>query len=74
MKGQMEEDGYFQNFSGNDRANLPSPLVRVTGGRGGEAILILGSERTALYDCGMACFAENLIDNIHLVLDRRQNP
>ncbi len=70
MKGQTAEDGYFQDFSGNDRTNLPSPLVRVTGGRGGEAILILGSERTALYDCGMACFAENLIDNIHLVLDR----
>ena len=53
-----------------DRFNLPEPLVRVTGGSGGEAILILGSEKTGLYDCGMACFEDKLIENIHRVLDR----
>ncbi len=43
--------------------------MRVTGGPGGEAILILGSEKTALYDCGMACFADNLIENLKTVLN-----
>lgn len=47
-----------------DRWVFPSPMKRVTGGPGGEAILILGSEKTALYDCGMACFADKLIENI----------
>ena len=50
--------------------NMPEPLARVTGGRGGEAILILGTEKTGLYDCGMACFEDRLIANIHEVLDR----
>lgn len=43
---------FFENFAGHDRTDFPRPLVRVTGGPGGEAILILGSEKTALYDCG----------------------
>lgn len=60
---------YFEDFAGYDRMELPSPLVRVTGGPGGEAILILGSEKTALYDCGMACFADNLIENLKTVLN-----
>lgn len=55
-----------------DSFNLPTPLVRVTGGRGGEAILILGSEKTGLYDCGMACFSDRLIENIHNVLDEQK--
>ena len=38
------------------REPFPSPLVRVTGGPGGEAVLVMGSEKTALHDCGMACF------------------
>lgn len=60
---------FFENFEGHDRTDFPSPLVRVTGGPGGEAILILGSEKTALHDCGMACFADNLIANLKTVLD-----
>ena len=60
---------FFENFAGHDRTDFPSPLVRVTGGPGGEAILILGSEKTALYDCGMACFADNLIENLKTVLN-----
>ena len=51
--------------------NLPEPLIRVTGGSGGEAILILGTEKTGLYDCGMACFEDKLIANIHNVLDHK---
>lgn len=60
---------FFENFAGHDRTDFPRPLVRVTGGPGGEAILILGSEKTALYDCGMACFADNLIENLKTVLN-----
>ncbi len=60
---------FFENFAGYDRTDFPRPLVRVTGGPGGEAILILGSEKTALYDCGMACFADNLIENLKTVLN-----
>ena len=60
---------FFENFAGHDRTDFPSPLVRVTGGPGGEAILILGSEKTALYDCGMACFADHLIENLKTVLN-----
>ena len=63
---------FFENFAGHDRTDFPSPLVRVTGGSGGEAILILGSEKTALYDCGMACFEKNLIHNLQTVLDREE--
>ena len=51
--------------------NLPEPLIRVTGGSGGEAILILGTEKTGLYDCGMACFEDKLIANIHKALDNK---
>lgn len=59
------------NSAEYDSFNLPEPLARVTGGRGGEAILILGSEKTGLYDCGMACFSDRLIENIHNVLDEQ---
>jgi len=62
-------DTFFKNYPGHDRLALPKPLVRVTAGRGGEAILILGSEKTGIYDCGMACFHEGLIENIKAVLE-----
>ena len=54
-----------------ENRNYPSPLVRVTGGMGGESVLILGSEKTALHDLGMACFSEELIKNIQTALDGR---
>jgi len=64
-----EDNGYYRNYSDHDRTVYPDPLVRVTAGEGGEAILILGSEKTGLYDCGMACFSDRLIENIKYVLD-----
>lgn len=64
-----EDNGYYVNYPGHDRTDYPEPLVRVTAGEGGEAILILGSEKTGLYDCGMACFSDKLIENIKYVLD-----
>ena len=49
----------------------PKPLVRVTGGLGGEAVLILGSEKTALHDLGMACFNEEMLANLENALNGR---
>ncbi|HWR45746.1 MBL fold metallo-hydrolase [Sporomusa sp.] len=46
-------------------------IVDVTGGKGGNAFLILGEEKTALVDCGMAYCASNLISNIKQVLNTR---
>lgn len=40
----------------------------VTGGEGGSAYLVLGKDKTALIDCGMAYCAPNLIDNIQEVI------
>lgn len=47
---------------------FPKPLTRVTGGLGGEAILIEGSQKTVLHDCGMACFHQELIANLEKAL------
>ncbi|MBR4409997.1 MAG: MBL fold metallo-hydrolase [Firmicutes bacterium] len=56
-------------FRGHDRHNYPHPLVKVTGGHGGDVLLILGPEKTALYDVGMCCFADKTITNIKKDLD-----
>lgn len=48
-----------------------APLVRVTGGPGGEAVLIKTEETTILHDCGMACFEKELIENIERELGER---
>ncbi len=58
----------FRNFPGFERSDYPAKIRRVTAGAGGEALLILGSEKTALYDCGMAYCAEDLICNIKKIL------
>ncbi|MEG0157720.1 MAG: hypothetical protein RR661_08725, partial [Anaerovoracaceae bacterium] len=44
----------FKDFEGYNRLDFPEGIVRVTAGFGGESLLILGEEKTALYDCGMA--------------------
>ncbi|MBQ4649999.1 MAG: MBL fold metallo-hydrolase [Firmicutes bacterium] len=67
-----EDNGYYLSYpqyTGHNRTDYPEPLVRVTAGEGGEAILILGSEKTGLYDCGMACFSDKLIENIKCVFE-----
>ncbi len=51
-------------FTGNIR--------RVTAGKGGEALLIIGDTKTALYDAGMACFAEGMLENLERALDGRR--
>lgn len=61
----------FGKFKDYDRFNLPEDLVRVTAGKGGEAILIFGSERTVLHDCGMAYCGDKLVRNIEFALAMR---
>ena len=38
-------------FDESARYEFPENIVRVTAGKGGEALLILGSEKTALVEC-----------------------
>lgn len=61
------ETGQEIKLNGCGKYDFPDNIVRVTAGNGGEALLILGSERTALVDCGMAYCAEKLIRHIHIV-------
>ncbi|WP_425754834.1 MBL fold metallo-hydrolase [Ihubacter sp. rT4E-8] len=51
-------------FDDYDRYAFPDGIRRVTAGAGGEAILIFGPEKTALYDTGMAYCHDGLVDNI----------
>jgi len=46
-------------------------IIRVTAGPGGEALLMIGSEKTALIDCGMAYCGEALAENIKKELGER---
>ena len=68
----IKESEIFQNFEKHDRNAYPPPVYRVTGGMGGEALLILGSEKTALYDGGMACFADRLIENMETIMESEE--
>ena len=51
-----------------DRFDFPADMIRVTSGHGGESFLIVGSEKTALYDCGMAYCGESTVANIEEAL------
>ena len=53
-----------------DRFHFPAQIIRVTSGHGGESLLIAGSEKTALYDCGMAYCGADTTDNIAETLDQ----
>lgn len=57
--------------SGHDRFGFPEGIHRVTAGHGGEAILICGSEKTALLDCGMAYCGDALVENLCQALEDR---
>ncbi|MEA4901385.1 MBL fold metallo-hydrolase [Desulfitobacterium sp.] len=46
-------------------------IYDVRGGRGGDAYLIVGDQKTALIDCGMAYCAQTLIENIKNVIPNR---
>ena len=72
MEKEMKHDSEaFQNFDSYDRFAYPDDIVRVTAGFGGEALLVFGSEKTALYDCGMAYCHDQLLKNISAALQAR---
>lgn len=54
--------------AGHDRFAFPADIHRVTAGNGGEALLIFGSEKTALYDCGMAYCGRTMVSNLKKTL------
>lgn len=61
----MEWDDVFNVFGdGFDRFSFPADVQRVTAGYGGEALLVYGSEKTALIDCGMAYCGERMTENL----------
>lgn len=66
----MSQD-LFGNFKNHDRFGFPEGIVRVTAGPGGESLLVLGSDKTALIDCGMAYCYEDLIKNMRGALKER---
>lgn len=56
----------------HDRFGFPEGIRRVTAGHGGEALLICGSEKTALLDCGMAYCGDGLVENLRQELRGRR--
>jgi len=60
-----------KEFKNSNRFDFPDGIVRVTAGQGGEALLILGSSKTALIDCGMSYCSDLLIRNIKEELQTR---
>lgn len=59
------------NTDTDKRFDYPKGIRRVTAGAGGEAILITGSEKTVLIDCGMAYCGTELAANIKRELGGR---
>ena len=54
-----------------ERYQYPANIMRVTAGPGGEVVLIIGREKTAVLDCGMAFCGDRLVENIKQVLGDR---
>lgn len=66
------ETDFFDIFGKEyDRFGFPEGIERVTAGHGGEAVVIRGSEKTALMDCGMAYCGAALIENLQAALNGR---
>ena len=64
----------FERFGpDHNRFSFPGPVYRVTGGHGGEALLIAGSDKTALIDCGMAYCGQETVKNTRAILDRTRH-
>lgn len=62
---ERPEDDIFEFFGGgHDRFGFPEGIYRVTSMRGGEVYLLAGSEKTAIYDCGMAYCGPYTVGNI----------
>lgn len=67
----MMNPDIFDTFGKDfDRFGFPCDITRVTGGHGGEALLIKGSEKSALIDCGMAYCGGITAENLAKATDR----
>ncbi len=65
---------YIAAFASHDKRAFPEGLVSVTAGMGGDGILVFGSEKTALMDCGMAYCGDKFVENIEKALaDKGRN-
>ena len=54
-----------------ERFQFPENIKRVTAGPGGEVLLVIGREKTAVLDCGMAFCGDRLVANVQKVLGDR---
>lgn len=70
-KEELRVSDTLRIFEEHDRFRYPADIVRVTAGYGGEALLIFGSEKTVLYDCGMAYCYENFLQNVEKAMEKR---
>ncbi len=62
---KLDWDDIFNVFGDDfDRFDFPADVYRVTAGFGGEALLIVGSEKTALLDCGMAYCGSRMVEKL----------
>jgi len=66
-----KEEEFIKMTVVEERFQYAGDIRRVTGGAGGEALLIIGSEKTALIDCGMAFCAELMVENVKKELNGR---
>lgn len=73
QKETKKHRSLFTDFEGFDRFDYPPGIMRVTGGFGGETTLILGTEKTAILDCGMAYCGELTANNIKRALEGKTN-
>lgn len=60
-------------FKKHDRYAFPIEVTRVTSGKGSESFLLFGSEKAALFDCGMAYCGEKTVENIKKALEGKKN-
>lgn len=61
----------FKTFGESyNRFDFPYDIIRVTAGHGGEALLIKGSKKNVLLDCGMAYCGDETSKNIAKAVDR----
>lgn len=67
----MSKKPLFKDFENHHRLMFPEPIRRITSGQGGEVLLILGRDRTALLDCGMAYCWEELLEKLETTLKGR---
>lgn len=72
IKPEINDAILFEVFGAEyDRYDFPVDIQRVTSGNGGESFLIFGSEKTLLYDCGMAYCGDFTVKNIMSTLESR---